>query len=95
MANERRCGKPGAYRFTWPGRDEAYICEEHKPKLERVAEAIGLRLQIIPVGPSDIGPPVADLAAMMGGNVSPIATVEFPICSQIVTMEEGSDEKTD
>jgi hypothetical protein len=46
---ESRCDTPAAYRFTWPGRDESYICEAHSHKLEAVANAIGLYLQLIPV----------------------------------------------
>jgi hypothetical protein len=47
---ERQCDAPAAYRYTWPGHDEGFICEEHAPKLRAVAQAMGLYLQLIPVG---------------------------------------------
>lgn len=43
------CGRPAAYRYTWPGRDEDVICEEHSGQLRAVAVAMGLHLQLIPV----------------------------------------------
>ena len=42
------CGKPAAFRYTWPGRDEDQICADHAPHLAHVAEAMGLHLQLIP-----------------------------------------------
>lgn len=42
------CAARAAYRYTWPGRDESFICEEHAAKLRAVAEAMGLHLQLIP-----------------------------------------------
>lgn len=47
--NQKDCSEPGVYRFTWPGRDEATICEQHIGHLCAVADAIGLYLQIRPV----------------------------------------------
>lgn len=41
-----QCRNPGAFKYTWPGRNEAYICAEHVEKLKAVAFAIGLYLQI-------------------------------------------------
>lgn len=49
---ENTCGEEAAYRYTWPGRDESFICEEHADKLRAVASAMGLHLQLIPVDPS-------------------------------------------
>lgn len=45
----QRCENPGAFRYTWPGNDEAYICAEHLPQLKAVAGAIGLYVQIRPL----------------------------------------------
>lgn len=45
--NQQSCEVPAAYRFTWPGRDEAGICAEHVGKLRSVADALGLPLQIL------------------------------------------------
>ena len=47
--NQVGCLNDGAYRFTWPGRDESTICEEHVGKLRGVAAAMGLPLQVIPL----------------------------------------------
>ena len=41
------CENPASKRFTWPGQDESFICDEHAPKLVGVAKAIGLHLQVI------------------------------------------------
>jgi len=48
------CDNPARYRFTWPGKDEAVICDEHVDKLRSVASAIGLPLQIIPLSEQDL-----------------------------------------
>ena len=45
--NQTGCENPGAYRFTWPGKDEQCICEEHATQLRGVAACIGLHLQLI------------------------------------------------
>ena len=43
------CPRTAAYRYTWPGRDESFICTEHVGKLKSVAAAIGCHLQVIPL----------------------------------------------
>ena len=43
------CGQPAAYRFTWPGRTESFICEAHSIQLRGVAQAMGLSLQLLRV----------------------------------------------
>lgn len=50
----QECGQSGCengakYRYTWPGRDEAFVCEKCAAKLEAVAAAMGLYLQLIPL----------------------------------------------
>ncbi len=47
------CNQPANYRYTWPGKDEAYICMQHAPALKRVAVAIGLHLQLTYCQPGD------------------------------------------
>ena len=49
QCNQVGCKQPAAFRFTWPGRDEAGICAEHESRLRSVAEALGFPLQIIPL----------------------------------------------
>lgn len=45
------CGADAAYRYTWPGRNEAFICAAHSQGLRAVASAMGLPLQMIAVEP--------------------------------------------
>ena len=47
--NQSTCDKPGLFRFTWPGEDEAVICIEHAPTLQAVAAGMGIHLQLRPV----------------------------------------------
>lgn len=49
LCNQMGCAAPAVYRFTWPGKDEAGICEEHSRKLKSVADAIGCYVQLIPL----------------------------------------------
>jgi hypothetical protein len=47
ICNQDGCGETGAFRFTWPGRDEQAICADHATKLRVVAEALGFHLQLV------------------------------------------------
>ena len=58
--NQSGCTEPGAYRFTWPGQDEAAICEKHVGKLRGVASAMGLYIQVVPLAPEDAESESAD-----------------------------------
>ena len=51
--SEESCGKKATHRFTWPGRNESFICEGHLLKLQHIADAMGMYIQIIPVYESD------------------------------------------
>ncbi len=44
-----KCNEIAVFRYTWPGRDESYVCMEHAKKLKSVAEALGFYLQLIPI----------------------------------------------
>jgi hypothetical protein len=46
MAN---CQQQAIFRYTWPGRNESFACLEHATQLSRVADAMGLSLQLIPL----------------------------------------------
>ena len=50
---EALCGNPATHRFTWPGREESFICQEHLPKLQGVCSAMGMYCQFNPVHESD------------------------------------------
>ena len=41
------CGEFASFRFTWPGKPETTYCLDHAMKLQGVAAAIGLPLQLI------------------------------------------------
>lgn len=47
------CDSPPVFRFTWPGKDEAYTCAIHAFALNKTAAAIGLHLQLIQLTPED------------------------------------------
>lgn len=49
MDDDRTCPHTAAYRYTWPGSDESFICTEHVGKLRAVATAMGCYVQIIPL----------------------------------------------
>ena len=54
---EATCLNQAAYRYTWPGRDESFICDEHVGKLRAVTSAMSLHLQVIPLtGPDGARP---------------------------------------
>ena len=44
-----KCTAAASYRFTWPGRDESYVCERHARQLRAIAAAMGLPLQLAPL----------------------------------------------
>ena len=41
------CNNVATYRFTWPGKNESFICEKCSKKLLAIATAIGLHVQLI------------------------------------------------
>lgn len=45
--NQHGCENTPAFRFTWPGRDEAAICKPHSEKLKAITAAMGLYVQLI------------------------------------------------
>lgn len=47
------CDNEAKYRYTWPGRNESLICEEHVEKLRAVANAMGFYIQIVPLPQQD------------------------------------------
>lgn len=53
ICRQKDCKNYARHRFTWPGRNESFICEEHVYKLKDVAEAMGLPLQVIPLTSED------------------------------------------
>ena len=43
------CDNLPNFRYTWPGKDEAYICLLCVGKLNQIAEALGMHQQFIPL----------------------------------------------
>lgn len=54
---QKDCENAAAFRYTWPGKNESVICTEHSTALLRVASAIGMHVQLIPLA-SDISDPM-------------------------------------
>ncbi len=48
--NKKQCGKVATHRFTWPGNDETFICKNHLFWVKQIVNAMGMYLQIIPLG---------------------------------------------
>lgn len=58
------CRNYASDRYTWPGKDEAAICQSCAGKLRGVANAIGLHVQLIPLTDAehnDLSHPLARL----------------------------------
>lgn len=49
-----KCKNKAKFRYTWPGRDESYCCEEHAKGIQIVAQVIGAYQQMIPIEESEI-----------------------------------------
>lgn len=52
--NKKQCEFTPAYRFTWPGKDEDYICMPHAIKAQNIARVMGFHLQLIPLKPDEM-----------------------------------------
>ena len=46
------CQNFATFRYTWPGKDEAFCCTMHANGIQAVANAIGMYQQMIPIGVS-------------------------------------------
>lgn len=53
MSN-KKCGAPVFFRYTWPGQDETFSCPLHTNGIVKVAEAIGMHLQVILLTPEQV-----------------------------------------
>lgn len=43
------CSDPPVVRYTWPGNNEAEACFAHQLLVARIANAMGLHVQFIPL----------------------------------------------
>lgn len=48
--DQDKCEAEATFLYTWPGKDQAGVCFEHAVSLKAIANAIGLYLQLIPIG---------------------------------------------
>lgn len=48
-----KCDEYAAYRYTWAGHDESFICQARAARLQNVAEAMGYYCQLIRLTPED------------------------------------------
>ena len=51
---EKQCEMPPIYRFTWPGKDEGFICAAHMRKLTSIATHMGVFLRVYLLTPDEI-----------------------------------------
>lgn len=51
--SQKDCTEEPTFRYTWPGKDEAFVCVPHAGQMTGVARAIGLHLQLIPLTADD------------------------------------------
>jgi len=49
FSRDKQCHLDANYRYTWPGKDESFICEVCSKRLLNIANAIGLYIQLIPL----------------------------------------------
>jgi len=47
------CDSPAAFRYTWPGRDEARVCLMCSARVSALASWLSLHLQFIPLTADD------------------------------------------
>lgn len=47
------CGQDAAYRYTWPGREEAFACAGHAGHIKHAADAMGLTMPMRFLEPID------------------------------------------
>lgn len=69
--NQHECANPPAFRFTWPGKDEARICAIHAIKMRNIASAMGLYVQLIHLTPEDYITPAGDQSIMSHAEERP------------------------
>ena len=51
--DEMRCPNVASHRFTWPGREESFVCLGHYEKVRNISSAMGFPCQLIPIHESE------------------------------------------
>ena len=49
LCDQRDCPNEAAFLYTWPGKDQKSACCTHAKAIKRVADAMGMHLQMIPI----------------------------------------------
>lgn len=44
---KKQCNNVAEYRYTWPGKDESFVCFCHVGKLRAISESMGIYLQLV------------------------------------------------
>lgn len=94
--NQKGCGNAAAYRFTWPGEDDAIICEDHVGWLKEVAEAMGFDPQAIPLASVQARELALELDRQLSARsaLNPVDIIEAkftPLVDELRHMTEMSD----
>ncbi len=45
--SKQKCNNTASHKYTWPGKDESFVCLIHCIQVKTVAEAMGMYLQMI------------------------------------------------
>lgn len=53
ICRQTHCRDYAAYRYTWPGKYESFVCKAHAHSVVNVADAIGMALQLIELTQAD------------------------------------------
>jgi len=53
MNKGTKCQTLADFMFSWPGQAPSFICNEHVPKLRAVANAMGMKIEIIQISKAD------------------------------------------
>lgn len=49
ICHQKDCDMEATDRYTWPGKNESFICEQHASQAAHIASAMGMHLQFIPL----------------------------------------------
>lgn len=44
---KKQCNNVAHYRYTWPGKDESFVCFGHAGTLRAISESMGIYLQLV------------------------------------------------
>lgn len=68
VCSQEGCSEPGAYRYTWPGKDEALACQKHAVPIQGLAAAMGMHIQTIPLEPDNVAEEMKGIEEVIEGG---------------------------